>query len=154
MAAASTRVKVTYSGPYGTEFSVTFYVAPGIVDPTDPTIQAIVTTINALTNAVAIRIEVSAVNPHSVTPTTSQVYVNEDKGQFVFIDDQATPHNFKVPGIKPSIVSSADKETIPGTGVVATFLAAVAANAVGPGQSALTAPTQGKRRAARKSLKK
>lgn len=154
MAAASTRVKVTYQGPYSTEFSVTFYVAPGIVDPNNATIQAIVTAINAITCAVALRIEISASNPHAITPVSSPTYVNEDKGQFVFLDGEGVPHNFKLPGIAPAYISTSDNETIPGAGPVATFLAAVASNAKGPNGGALTAPAQGQRRASRKQLKK
>ena len=154
MAAASTRIKVTFAGPYSTEFTVTFYVAPGIVDPNDAGVQAIVAAINALTNAIAIRIEISASAPHAVTPTTSQVYVNEDKAQFTFVDPEGVPHNFKLPGIKSTLVSTSDRITIPVTGTVATFTGAVAAHALGPNGGALTAPPVGERRAARKSLKK
>jgi hypothetical protein len=154
LASASTRVKVTFQGPYALEFSVTFYVAAGIVDPTDAGVQAIVAAINALTNAVAIRIEISASAPHAVTPTTAQIYVNEDKGQFVFLDPEGVPHNFKLPAIKNTLVSSTDNETIVSTGAVATFLAAVSGHAIGPNGGALTAPPEGKRRASRKQLKK
>lgn len=154
MAAEATRVKVTYRTFYDIEFTVTFYVAPGIVDPNNGSVQAIVTAINAITRAVAIRIELSASNPHSVTATAGAIYVNEDKGEFVF-QGPAGAHTFKLPGPDPSFVSSTDNETIDASsGAVGDFVAAVAEFAFDANGGVITAPTEGRRRAARKALKK
>jgi hypothetical protein len=153
MAAPSTRVKVTFATQFGLEFTCTFHVDPSIIDPNDTLVQAIVTAISALTAGFPIRIEVSVSAAHAVTATTSQVYVNEDKGEFIFVDDGAMAHTFKLPAPKPAIIGS-DKETIDGTGDVSTFLSAVATYALGPAGESLEAPLGGMRRAARKSLKK
>ena len=154
MAANSTRVKATFRSRYGLEFSCTFYVSAGIVDPNDAGVQAIVAALNALTTAVCFRIEISSAEPHAVTPTSSSVYVNEDKAEFVFSGDGGTAHTFKVPALKPSILGS-DHETINTTaGLPLAFVVAVANNAQGAGGETLTAPTVGHRRASRKTLKK
>ena len=148
-----TKVTVTFKFLFSLEGTVSFYVAPGIVDPNDATIQAIVAAINALTRGIPIRIEVSASNPIVATATTSQVYVNEDKAEFVFNSDSGKAHTFKLPGLKPSILAS-NKEDIPGTGLVGTFLDALATAALDADGGVLTAPLGGKRRTSRKTLKK
>lgn len=153
MAAPSTRVKVTFATSVGFEFTVTFHVAAGIVDPNNAAIQAIVAAINALTGGYGLRIEITAASGAAVTPTSSAVFVNEDKAEFTFLDAGAQAHTFKLPGPKTTIVDT-NGLSIPGTGAVATFLNAVAANARGPAGETLTRPTNGERRASRKSLKK
>lgn len=155
MAASATRVKVTYQAYGFLEFTVTFYVAGGIVNPNDATIQAIITAINAVTRAVAIRIELSASEGHAVTATASATYVNEDKAEFVFQGDaDGLAHTFKVPGLHPAILAT-DNENIDATaGLPLAYVAAVAANALDADGGSLTAPTKGRRRAARKQLKK
>ena len=152
--AAATRVKVTFRLSVGTEFTVTFHVDPSIVSPTDPVITGIVAAINTLTGAWGFRIELTAAAAHTATPTSASVYVNEDKGEFVFVGDGLAA-TFKVPAIKSTLVG-ADKINIPipGTGPVHDFVTAVAATALTPGAGALSPPTFGTRRTARKALKK
>jgi len=154
MAALSTRVRVTFRTRYGLEFSLAFFVAPGVVDPTSTAVQAIVTAINNITTAVAFRIELSAVDPHLVTPSGSAAYVNEDKAEFIFRGQGGLAHTFKVPGLKASILG-ADNETIDATsGAGLAFANAVATYATGAGGEAMVQPKLGRRRAARKTLKK
>jgi hypothetical protein len=129
-------------------------MAPGIVDPNSTAVQAIVAAINQVCTAVCFRIEISAVEPHAVTPTALQVYVNEDKAEFNFTDEKGASHTFKLPGLKTTILES-DHETIDcTTGAASTFVTAVAGFAQGPGGATLEPPLIGKRRAARKPLKK
>jgi hypothetical protein len=153
MAAPSTKVKATFITSFGLEFTIAFHVPAGIVDPNDAGVQAIIAAVAALTSGFPVRVVLSVSAPHAVTATSSQIYVNEDKGEFIFVDDGAQAHTFKLPAPKTSIVGT-DKETIDGTGAVGTFLAAVAANALGPSGEAIEAPLGGMRRASRKSLKK
>lgn len=154
MAGLSTRVKCTFRGPYDLEFSVTFFVPPGIVDPTDSRVQAIVAAINAVTHAVCFRIELTASQPHVVTPTASAVYVNEDKAEFIFRGEGGLAHTFKVPGLLPSILGTSKEKIDATAGLPLAFVTAVADNAQGAGGEALAAPDFGMRRAARKTLKK
>ncbi len=154
MAALSTKVTVTFVTRFGFEARVSFYVAPGITDPNSPTIQAIVTAIQALTAAYGLRIEISAVAPHLATATAASTYVNEDKAEFIFGGQGGAAHTFKVPALKSTLLA-ADNETIDASaGPANAFVVAVAANAQGIGGETLSAPAVGKRRAARKTLKK
>jgi len=152
--AAATRVKVTFRLSIGTEFTAEFHVDPSVVSPTDPIVTAIVAAINTLTGGWGFRIELSAVGTHAVTPTASSIYVNEDKGEFVFVGD-GLASTFKLPAIKHTLVGT-DTINIPisGSGAVHDFVTAVAANALTPGAGALSPPTFGTRRTARKTLKK
>lgn len=154
MAALSTRVKATFKTRYGLEFSMTFYVPPGIVDPNDSRVQAVIAAINAVTNAYCFRIEITAANPHAVTPTSSPDYVNEDKAEFVFSGEGGTAHTLKVPGLKAAILTG-DNETINAlAGTPHAFCIAVTTYGQGAGGETLVQPALGHRRAARKTLKK
>jgi len=154
LAAPATRVTVTYNTIYNIEFKVSFYVGPGVVDPNNAAVQAIVTAINNVTRAVAIRIELTASSPNTVTATANAVYVNEDKLEFVFQGAESA-HTFKLPGLDPSLLED-DDETVDCTaGDPAAYVAAVMAGALDAAGNALTSgPDIARRRTARKMLKK
>ena len=138
---------------YGNEARLVFHVAPGIVDPTDATIQAIVNAINAVCNPVGLTIELSQVNAVVATAVSGADYVSEDKGLFPALDQDGQPHNFKVPGIKPSILVT-NSDTIDFTNVdVIAYVSAVTANAIGRGGATITSLNYGYRTASRKPIK-
>jgi hypothetical protein len=153
VAALATKVVVIFHPYKGTDFRVTFYVAAGVVDPSDAGIQAVIAAINGVTRAVAIQIEVSAASGITATASTTGAYISEDKAQFNFSDESSHAHIYKVPGLKP-VILLADTETIDpaGTGVP-TFTAAILANARGRGGADVTTLVSAHRTENRKRLK-
>lgn len=153
MAALATRVTVTMRDRYGNEARVVFHVAPGIVDPTNANIQAIVTAINACCNPVGLTIELSQVNAVVATAVGGSAYVSTDKGLFPALDQDGQPHNFKVPGIKPSIlIPNSDQIDFTNANVI-TYRAAVTGSAIGRGGATITSLNYGYRTASRKPIK-
>lgn len=152
MASLATRVTVTFHPKWGRAFGVVFHVAPGIVDPNAAPVQAILAAINACTNAVALKIELSQVVEFEGDATAAADYVNEDKGFFQFVDEDGQAHNFRVPGIKPALLS-ANQETIALSGVAGAYADAVVANALGVNGATITAAIRAYRRESRKLIK-
>ena len=154
MAAVSTRVTVTMKDRYGNSVAYVFHVAAGIVDPTDARIMAIVNAVNAFCNPVGLFIELSQVNVPVGTATAGAVYISTDKALFPALDDSGQPHNYKVPGLKPSILQ-ANSDSIDMTNAnVITYHDAVVAWAMGPGNVRVQTMLHGYRTANRKPLKK
>lgn len=129
--AAATRVTVVFGDRYGAHARIVFYVDPAIVDPSDAQIQAIVTALNYFIRATAITIEISAVEAHADTPGTTAYSNVEDKMISTFIDGSSAPHNWKLPGVKTTLLNT-DRETfLSPNATVDAWTAAVIANAVG-----------------------
>ena len=153
MAALSTRVTLTVRDRFANEARIVFHVAPGIVDPNDATIQAIVTAINACMNSVGVYIELTQVNTPAGSVVDDVPYVSTDKAIFPALDQDGQPHNFKVPG---PIVSAfeADGYTVDMTfGAVVAYVDAVTTHARGRNGADVTVLTSGYRWANRKALK-
>lgn len=153
MAALATRVTVTYRDRYQNEVRLVFHVAAGIVDPNDALITGIVNAINACVNPIGISVELSQVEAVAGTAVINADYINEDKGLFPALDQDGQPHNFKVPGIKPSIIT-AGTDFIDFTNAdVVNYVAAVTGNAIGRGGAQITTLNYGYRTASRKPIK-
>jgi hypothetical protein len=153
MAALSTRVTVTFRDRYANEMRLIFHVAAGIVDPSNATVQAIVTAINSCCNPVGLSIELSQVNAVEGTAVIGADYVATDKAVFPAIDQDGQPHNFKVPSLKPAILA-ADGVSVDFTNVdVLAYQAAVLASAQGRNGADITTLNTGYRTASRKPLK-
>jgi hypothetical protein len=153
VAALATRVTVVFDPKWGPQFAVRFHVAPGIVDPNNAGIQAIVTAINALTRSIALTIELSAVDAIAGSPTASATYIAEDKAAFKALDADGQVHNYRVPGPMASIFN-ADKETVNfAAGGVGSFISRMLAAALGRGGVPITSIPNGFRAENRKMLK-
>lgn len=153
MASLATRVTVVFDPQWGPQFAVRFHVAPGIIDPNNAGIQAIVTAINALTRAIALTIELSQVDAIAGSPVMSADYISEDKAAFKALDGDGQAHNYRIPGPTAAIFL-ANKETIDMTNLdVVAFVAAVTANALGRGGVPITTIPVGFRAENRKKLK-
>lgn len=153
MAALSTRVTVTFRDRYSNECKVIFHIAAGIVDPNNATVQAIVNAINATCNPVGLSIELSQVEAVAGSAVVGADYINEDKGLFPALDQDGQPHNYKVPGIKPSILQ-VNSDNIDFTNVdVIAYQSAVTANAIGRGGASITTLNYGYRTQNRKPIK-
>lgn len=153
MAAASTRVTVTVRDRFLNEARIIFHVAPGIIDPNNAVIQAIVTAINATINPVGIYVELTQVNAVTATAVTGAAYVATDKAIFPAIDEDGQPHNFKVPSPIPAIFTD-DGYTVDTTNAdVVAYIGAVKDNALGRNGIEITVLTTGYRWANRKALK-
>lgn len=138
---------------YGNEARLVFHVAAGIIDPSDATIQAIVAAINACCNPVGLTIELSQVNAVVASAVSGANYVSTDKALFPALDQDGQPHNFKVPGLKPSIlVPNSDNIDFTNVDVIA-YVAAVTGNAIGRGGATITTLNYGYRTASRKPIK-
>jgi hypothetical protein len=153
VATAATKVEVIYAPKHGPAFGVVFHVSGAVLDPNDSGIQAIVAFINSLTGAVAIKITLSAVQVNTASATSAAAYVSGDKFLAIIRDSDEIAHNFKVPGIKASLVGT-DKETIDITsGAPQTFVNAMLTNARTPSGGALTKAVSGRRAMNRKPIK-
>jgi len=152
--ALTTRVTVCYQDRYGYKWCVSFHVDPSVVDPTDPVIVAIVEAINLLTNCVNISIELSTVTAPAGSATAAADFVNEDKGFFRFTDEDSVAHSYKIPGLKPGILS-ADDETIASTATgVPALISAVNTYAKGRGGADVRAFVSAYRKENRKVLRR
>jgi hypothetical protein len=98
-----TRVKVTFLGPFGSTFTVTFYVNEAVVDPNDALILAIISAIETLCACVGLRIELSKVSKQVGTAGTG-VLVAEDKLLVVVSDTDDNRHIYRIPA--PSLVGA------------------------------------------------
>jgi hypothetical protein len=153
MAALSTRVTLTVRDRYSNEGRIIFHIAPGIVDPNNSTVQAIVAAVNATINPAGISIELSQVEAVTGSAVVGADYINTDKGLFPALDQDGQPHNYKVPGIKSSILqANSDQIDFTDSNVIA-YVSAVTANAIGRGGAAITALNSGYRTANRKPIK-
>lgn len=145
MAALCTRVKVTWRDRYGQQATVIFHIAPGVINPSDGRILAIIAALEAACRAKAVRIELSQISGIVGSASAGVAYVSQDKALMNGIDGDGQAHNWKVPSLKPSILL-ADKETIDMTNAsVTAYVAAVLAGAQGRGGAAITAVTDGHR---------
>jgi len=148
-----TRVSLVYHPLWGVDFRMSFYVPGAVVDPTDATIQAIITKLNAITRAVAIEIELTVIHAVTASATVGAAYVSEDKAQFSFTDENGKSHNYKVPGPKASIIDT-NKENIKLTDAdVIAYKSAVLTYARGRGGADVTVLVAATRRENRKRLK-
>jgi hypothetical protein len=153
MAAASTKVNIIFKPKRGPHFSVIFHVPGAVVDPNDAGIQAILAALNALTRAVAIEITLSVSHENTATATAAAPYTSGDKFLLITKDVDDIAHNFKLPGLKTSIVAP-DTESVDITaGVAKTFADAIVAHAVTPGNTAIAHAISGRRAMNRKPIK-
>jgi len=150
---AVTRVTAVFNPLHGVDFRMNFYVNGVVTDPTDPAIAAILAALNGVTRAVGIEIVLTVIHDVAASPVIGAAYVSEDKGQFVFTDEDGKPHNYKVPGIKASLLD-ANKETINlADSLVDAYTDAVLTYATGRGGADVTTLISGTRRENRKRLK-
>jgi hypothetical protein len=110
--------------------------------------------LNALTTGVAIRIELSRVEPNIATATSGVAYVNEDKLEFPFHDEEGLAHSYKIPGVLASVLESNTEYADCTVGAPLTFVDAIQAHCFGQGGTTLEGPLLATRKAARKLLKK
>lgn len=151
--AAATRVTVTWGDRYGNHARIVFYMAPGIVDPTDGDVQAVITAINYFLRASALTIELSQVEGLVDTAGTGAYANVEDKMITSFLDSSNAPHNWKIPGIKAALLAT-DKETLlVGDATVDAWIAAVIANAMGSNGEPIASFSGGHRSINRKLTK-
>lgn len=151
--AAATRVTVTWGDRYGNHARIVFYMAPGIVDPTDADVQAVVAAINYFCRASALTIELSQVEGLVDTPGTGAYANVEDKMITSFLDASNAPHNWKIPGIKAALLLT-DNETLDAANAtVITWTSAVLANALGSNGEPLSSFSGGHRSINRKLTK-
>lgn len=151
--ANAVQVTVTYNSKSNVSFAVRFHVVVTVVDPTSAPIPAIIDKINALTCGKPIQVELSIIAVTSATITSVVNYVDEDKAFMRFIDDGGNPHNYRIPGLDPSILA-ADKEEIPETGAVLDYTAAVLAVALTSDGHAISSFIKAYRKENRKKLKR
>ena len=145
MAGQANKVCVTWKDRLGKVARIVFYVATTIVDPKDPVILGLLALIERISRAKATQIELSAVTAYSGTAGTQAYSTCEDKAQISMIDNNGKAHNYKIPGLKPTILDT-DNETIK-TGVVpvSTFITDMVTYACGPGSVLLKSTAYGKR---------
>src|SRR6266403_1104187 len=153
MASASTTVTVICKPKRGPRFSIVFHVPGAVLDPNDAGVQAVVFAINLAIRAVALEITLSSSHENTASATSAADYTSGDKGLFILKDVDDIAHNFKVPGIKSSLVS-ADAESIDITsGAPKTLMDALLAHAVTPGDGAIAHATSARRAMKRKPIK-
>lgn len=91
-----TRVKITLMGPFNTTFTMSFYVSSDVVSPDDALILAVVSAIETMCAAVALKIELSKLEKSTATAGTG-VLVAEDKLQVTVSDDDDNRHTYRIP---------------------------------------------------------
>lgn len=152
--ALATRVKVVYGDVHGNHAAIVFHVAPGIVDPNNAAVQAIVAAINGVINAVDLTIELSQVNAIAGSATSGVAPRMIDKAAMTALDVDGQPHNYRIPGPNSGIFLP-DNETVDLTGPdIGTWIGAVTGHAIGPGGATVTSVVKGHRTTNRKVLKR
>jgi hypothetical protein len=153
LAANATKVTCIYRPYHGSYFAIVFHVPGEVLDANDAGVQAIVGFINACTRAVCIEIILSVAHTNTASATAGVAYTSGDKFLLITRDVNDKAHNFKIPGLKASIVGS-NKETVDITVTPAsTWAAQVLAHALTPGGEAITAAISGRRSENRKPIK-
>lgn len=143
--AAATRVTVTWADRFGNSARVVFHLAAGIVDPSDAAVIAVVNLLKYFTKCVGLTIEISQVDNLVDTPGTTAYANVEDKMITTFLDEASGPHNWKIPGIKTTLLET-DHETLDKTNAtVIAWYGAVLTNAVGPNGEPLSSFSGGHR---------
>lgn len=154
MAAASTKVTLTMTDRYGREAFFIFHVAAGIVDPSNSTVQNVVSAVNAICNPVGLKIELSQVDSFTGTATAGVSYVMQDKCQLNFLDADGQPHNWKIPGPKAAVFVNGGKSVDMSDADISNFVATMIASAQGRGGTDILSATAGHRTTNRKRLKR
>jgi len=148
-----TRVTFTFEDRYQNAAKIIVHFPVVLSGPLDTLATALLALLNTALNSKGVRIEMSVVVGVGGSPTSGAYDTVEDKGVLIMIDEFSSSHRFMIPGPKTAIVSSVDHETIANTGVVATWSAAMIANAVTSGDGEYTEFKRGYRTIARKATK-
>jgi hypothetical protein len=152
VASAATEVVVTWKDRIGKVARIVFYVAATIVNPDDPVIKGLIALIEKIIRAKATQIEVHNAQAFNGSAGSQAYSTCEDKAQLALLDADGKSHNWKVPGLKGSILDT-DGETVkPSAAAVATWITDVSTFVEGPGGVAVTTAFEG-HRLMRKRLK-
>jgi hypothetical protein len=143
--AAATQVTVTWKDRLGKVARVVFYVAASVVDPDNTIIKGIIALMEAIARAKATQIEIGNSTSFSGTAGQQSYSTCEDKAQLAMLDSNGKSHNFKVPGLKASILDTDHERVKTESTPTSTLLSDISTYCCGSGGSAITSTTIGKR---------
>ena len=133
-----TRITLTVVDRYAQTSRMVFHF-PGVLSgPLDSVVTGLITLLNAVMIARCIRIEMSVVEAIAGSASSGSYCTVADRALLEILDEQGTAHNWKIPGIKSSLVSSVDHKTVANAGLWATFVTEIIDETVGAGGATMT----------------
>jgi hypothetical protein len=149
-----TRVTITFQDRYKQTSRLVFHFPGVLPSPADAIVTGLITVLEAVMIARAIRIEMSVVQAIAATAVAGDYGSSSDKALLQLMDEEGTAHTWKIPGIKAALVSAVDHKTIANAGAMGVLVTELLDSGVGAGGADLVSFKTAYRTMARKVNKR